>query len=278
MRWPPFRHVVFDCDSTLSAIEGIDALASRTGAAGRVEALTNAAMDGQVPLQDVYGERLQAASPTRADVLALREVYKRNAVEDAAAVIATLRELGHEVYVISGGLEEPVRQFAVWLGVPATHVRAVGVRYDQLAGQWWLRQADRPAERYLSYEQGALALSDGKAGVLASLVGEEPGARLLLGDGISDLLAARAVDLFVGYGGVVGRERVRAESPVFLTARSLAPVLPLAAGWAARRRAGGEHTALFDKASRMLDAGYVKFRESRLEEKFRGARDADRSR
>ena len=56
-----FRTVVFDCDSTLSAIEGIDELAGEHRSA--VTELTEAAMRGEVPLQDVYGRRLALIRP-----------------------------------------------------------------------------------------------------------------------------------------------------------------------------------------------------------------------
>ena len=44
MRWPPFQHVIFDCDSTLTTVEGIDALAKSAGKGWRVSVLTEAAM------------------------------------------------------------------------------------------------------------------------------------------------------------------------------------------------------------------------------------------
>ncbi|MCC6606951.1 MAG: phosphoserine phosphatase, partial [Anaerolineae bacterium] len=31
MRWPPYKHVFFDCDSTLTTVEGIDVLAETAG-------------------------------------------------------------------------------------------------------------------------------------------------------------------------------------------------------------------------------------------------------
>ena len=40
MRWPPFEHIFFDCDSTLTAVEGIDVLAETMGKRLRVETLT----------------------------------------------------------------------------------------------------------------------------------------------------------------------------------------------------------------------------------------------
>ncbi len=247
MRWPPYRHVFFDCDSTLTRVEGIDVLAEQAGRADSVQSLTEAAMNGTVDLEDVYGERLAQINPTLAQIQALRQVYKDNAVADAKMVIAVLQHLGHETYIVSGGLEEPVREFGISLGVPGGHIRAVGVEYDQLVGAWWSHHQDQEA-RYLDYGRGALAVSEGKEEIVRDLVGHEPGRTLLVGDGTSDLLAGEAVDLFVGYGGVAVRPKVRQHAPAFIEATGLAAVLPLAAGPAAMARLEKpSHRALFSQ-------------------------------
>jgi phosphoserine phosphatase len=217
MRWPYYEHIFFDCDSTLSTIEGIDILAESAGKRWRVEVLTNAAMDGKLDLEDVYAKRLQAVRPTREQIYQIRNAYKRNIVADAQQMIAALHHLGHKVYIISGGLEEPVAEFGVFLGVPRERIRAVAVNYNQLSGRWWLSYRDdlddNVQERYLDFEESALTVSDGKAEIVRELQGAAHGRSLLIGDGSSDLLAGRAVDLFVGFGGVVSRDRVRAEAP-----------------------------------------------------------------
>ena len=59
----PVDEIFFDCDSTLSTIEGIDELARLKGVEARIVELTNAAMDGKIPLQEVYAERLEACWP-----------------------------------------------------------------------------------------------------------------------------------------------------------------------------------------------------------------------
>ena len=64
-RWASFDLIFFDCDSTLSTIEGIDELARLKGKEGRVGLLTNKAMDGELDLADVYGKRLRAINRTR---------------------------------------------------------------------------------------------------------------------------------------------------------------------------------------------------------------------
>ena len=84
----PYRHVFFDCDSNLTRVEGIDVLAEQAGRAESVQSLTEAAMNGEVDLEDVHGERLAQINPTRTQIQALRQVYKDNAVADAKMVSA----------------------------------------------------------------------------------------------------------------------------------------------------------------------------------------------
>ena len=56
--WRAFDLIFFDCDSTLSHIEGIDELARQKGIFDEVQQLTAAAMDGEVHLSSVYDRRL----------------------------------------------------------------------------------------------------------------------------------------------------------------------------------------------------------------------------
>src|SRR5690554_6287884 len=87
-----FASIVFDCDSTLAAIEGIDELAGDRIA--EVRALTDAAMQGEIPLEDVYGRRLDIIRPDRDAVEALGRLYIARMVEDAADTVAALVWLG----------------------------------------------------------------------------------------------------------------------------------------------------------------------------------------
>jgi phosphoserine phosphatase len=272
MRWPPYKHVFFDCDSTLSTVEGIDILAKTAGKKWRVEVLTNAAMDGLLDLEDVYAKRLQAVNPTREQIREIRRVYKRNLVEDAKEVIAALHDLGHNVYIISGGLAEPVEEFGVFLGVPRNRIRAVNVDYNHLSGKWW---EDPTNLRYLNFEEGALTVSDGKAQIVKELLGNQNGRSLLIGDGSSDLMAGAAVDLFVGFGGVVARQRVFENAPVFLHSPSISPILALASGPAAvRQTIGTNHALLFHKALNLIQTGALSFTDERIKSKFTTAFNA----
>jgi phosphoserine phosphatase len=262
--WPGFQFVFFDCDSTLSSIEGIDELARPKGKLDEVKRLTSAAMDGEVHLQSVYDRRLELLSPTRAEIRELERHYRQTLVPDAAEVLQALQAAGREVFIVSGGLVEAVQPFGEWLGVPPQHIRAVDVRYNSLSGQWWDYQQDRwgtrPDVEYLDPADTPLIETDGKIRVIQELRAGRSGRAVLVGDGVSDLAACAVVDLMVGFGGVVIRERVAAEADVFIKSNSLAPVLPLVLTEAERTRwADSAFAAVLNKGIRLIESGEVVF-------------------
>ncbi len=270
--WQAYDLVFFDCDSTLSAIEGIDELARLKGKAERVGLLTNKAMDGELDLADVYGKRLRAIKPTLGQLKAVEERYWETVVEDAPEVIAALQVLGKRVFIISGGLIDAVRGFGRRLGLTPERIRAVELEYNELSGRWWDYHEPRTqqAKTYLDYSEGPLTVSSGKSKIISELAGDAPGRRLMIGDGASDLATKPLVDCFVGYGGVVAREAVKAEADVFLHAPSLAPILPLAAGRHGYfALLGGPHEALFRKGITLtLEEPPALFKQADLRQRF----------
>ena len=214
--------------------------------------MTRQAMEGEVDLESVYAERLRLLQPTRADLQRIAASYRTEVVPHAREVVAALVFLGRQVHIVSGGLAEPVTAFGDWLGIGAENVHAVDLEFDQLAGRWWeyAGQTENPAEAYLDFVSGPLSQSRGKGAVI-SQARSGPGRAMLVGDGISDLMARSAVELFVGFGGVVRRERVASEADIYVASPSLAPVLPLVARpeeyWACRdtphRRRSSEGSA-----------------------------------
>lgn len=209
---PPYATVVFDCDSTLSAIEGIEELG--VGDA-EIERLTREAMEGGVALEDVFARRLERVRPSRADLERIGRRYVETLVPGAGALVRALRSLGKRVCIVSGGLLPAVAFLARELGIVAQDVHAVAVRFDA-------------AGAYAGFDQGSpLARSGGKRVVLGAL--REKGAPLaFVGDGITDLEAADLSERFVAFGGVERREavlagaRVRCLDPDF---RALVPLL-----------------------------------------------------
>ncbi len=265
--WAPFELIFFDCDSTLSTLEGIDELARWQGRDEEVAALTAQAMNGEVPLEAVYGRRLDLLQPTREQLRQLGKAYAAALVPGAAEVVAALLAAGRTVFIVSGGLAEAVRDFRVGLGIPAEHIHAVHTEHDELSGQWWERwkhpHGRNPDERYQAHDAGPLTLGAGKADIVRRLRVRHRGRALLVGDGTSDLEARVAVDLFVGFGGVAARERVRAGADVFMQGPGLEAILPLAL---ARPALPEPHAAVYAAGVAALRGPAVSFRHAAARE------------
>lgn len=208
----PFDLIVFDCDSTLCAIEGIDELARRAGVGTEVAELTRAAMDGSLPLEAVYGPRLELIRPDRVAIEWLGVRYCETQVEGAREVMAALHRLGKEVHIVSAGIRHAVQALARRLGVPLSRVHAVDVSFGA-------------AGRYAGFDAGSpLTRAGGKARVCEGLgAGTRPA--VMVGDGVTDLEAADAGVCVIGFGGVVAREVVRERAHRFVAGPSLISVL-----------------------------------------------------
>ncbi len=211
---PPYATVVFDCDSTLSGVEGIDELAAEHKP--EIAALTERAMNGELALEEVYAARLDLIRPTRADVERVAAEYERQAVPNAAALICALRASGKRVVIVSGGLLPAVLPFALALGCEQRDVQAVDVQFDASGA-------------YRGFDSASpLARSGGKPPILAALASEtSPGSLAFIGDGMTDLEAAGEVQRFIAFGGVVRREAVFEAAAVHCAACDFAALVPL---------------------------------------------------
>ena len=240
-----YRTVVFDCDSTLSRLEGIEELAAEHRR--EVETLTDAAMRGEVSLDEVYGRRLDLIRPTREAVMALITQYVDGLVEDAAETVAALLAAGLDIRIASGGLQPAVAGLARHLGLSDDRVSAVDIRFSD-DGAYAGFDAEAPC-----------AHADGKREVIDRwrAAGME-GPVMFVGDGATDLEARDAVDLFVAYAGVMARPAVVAAAPVVIRSESLAPILPLALGGVRLEDAAARD--LYDRGKALIDEGEVQWR------------------
>jgi phosphoserine phosphatase len=197
---PRYNSVILDVDSTLAALEGIDWLAAQRGpdVVARVAALTDRAMQGEIALESVYGERLALVRPGRAELAALAEAYAAAVVPGAAEAIARLREAGVRVALVSGGIRQSIIPLARSLGIAPQDVHAVDVVVD-MGGQYFAFDAGSP-----------LTTQSGKRGVAAALLadGGLPRPALAVGDGATDVAMKDAADAFAAFTGVVRREAV----------------------------------------------------------------------
>lgn len=166
-------------------------------------------MNGEIQLEEVYARRLDMIRPTRSAVEALGQQYVASMVPGAEETVARLREAGAVIHLVTAGIEQAVRPLADRLGIRP--VSAVRLRFA----------ADGS---YAGFDPSVLTQGGGKEIVVRDIRARSHGTAALIGDGASDLEAKPALDLFIGFGGVHIRPRVRDNADVFVT--DLPAVIP----------------------------------------------------
>ena len=187
-------------DSTLCAIEGIDWLASRRDDAlrDRVAQTTEMAMRGEIAVEQVYAERLNAVRPSYEEIVELGRAYGDCIEPGVVKSLAQLTNAGIRVVLVTGGIREAILPLADALGLPENAVNAVSIHFGE-------------SGEYGGFDdQSPLTRNGGKVEVVRGLGLDRP--TLGVGDGITDLelriADPPAVDAFVAYTGVVSRDAV----------------------------------------------------------------------
>jgi phosphoserine phosphatase len=187
---------VLDVDSTLSGIEGIDWLASLRGAEVKAwsSALTERAMEGKLPIEAVYSERMGAIRPALAEIQELGRVYVERVAPRARETLTELRARGIELVMVSGGLREAILPLAGELGVDEQRVHAVSVFFDEDGN-------------YAGFdERSPLTRQDGKRITVRDMGLRGP--ILAVGDGMTDCEMRQVVEGFAAFTGFMRREPV----------------------------------------------------------------------
>ena len=191
-----YNSVIFDVDSTLSGIEGIDWLAALRGPEMEAwsSSLTERAMKGELPIEAVYGERMKAVRPSAREIEALGREYVERIAPGAKSTLAELRKNGIQLLMVSGGLREAIIPLAVELGVPDRSLYAVSVFFDGKG-------------EYAGFENTSLLTQQlGKRITVQAMSLRGP--TLAVGDGMTDSEMKPVVTSFAAFTGFTRREPV----------------------------------------------------------------------
>lgn len=194
-----------DCDSTLSTIEGIDELARARGpeVLEKVEALTNAAMNGEIPISEVFPRRMDLIRPDHALCEEVAQNYIDRKVEGSGELVDLLKIKGWTPVILSGGFAPLIEPLAAHLGI--ADIEAMPLQLNE-NGEYVDFGRDYPTTRNHGKNQ---IIREWKEALL-------PERTIMIGDGISDLETKSDVDLFVGFGGVVERKAVKQSAGLWL--------------------------------------------------------------
>ena len=206
--------IVFDCDSTLSSIEGIDELAGAAGAdvSQKIADMTNAAMNGEIPIESVFAKRLEIIQPNQKAVDEVGQKYIETVEPNAKKVVDTLKEQGWTPFILSAGYTQAIAPLAKYLGIET--IEAVNLFFHE-DGSYKDFDSSYPTTR-----------NGGKLDIINKLKQKySPEKIVMVGDGISDLETKPGVDIFFGFGRYVTRDKVKSESGYYI--QDLAEVLPI---------------------------------------------------
>jgi phosphoserine phosphatase len=177
--------IVLDADSTLLQGEVIDLLAARGECATEVAAVTEAAMAGELDFEAALRQRVRLlAGLKRHDLDAVRSEMRL--APGARTLVRTLKRLGYELAVVSGGFVQVIEAMVADLGVDHLAANTLVVDGDVVTGELAGPIVDRAGKA------AALARFAEAAGV--------PLARTIaVGDGANDIDMLAAAGLGIAF-------------------------------------------------------------------------------
>lgn len=199
----PFDAIVFDCDGTLSTIEGIDYLAELNKVADKVSQLTEIAMAKTGLTPEIYEQRLTFVKPSFTDLIALGNAYCQHAMPEIKTIIQLLHQQHKAIFILSAGIKQSVMMLANYLNIPEKNTHAVEVYLQN--------------NHYHDFDrQSPLIHNDGKRNFIQIIKKNYP--RILyVGDGLNDLAVKNDVSRFVGFGGAFYRQNIADASDFYIT-------------------------------------------------------------
>ncbi len=197
-----YKQIFFDFDSTLVAAETLDLLADLAGVGPQVRRLTEASMNGELPIEEVFEKKMDMIAPSL-EMIELLHARPSLFVKGVREVVEVLHRLDKEVFILTSNFTRVVAPYAQTLGIPETHMIANELFHDEQG-------------YYIGMDaSSALAHTGGKRIMIDRFIHRKEEA-VMIGDSVTDLACQPSVHRFIGFGGVVARDAVRAKADIFV--------------------------------------------------------------
>ena len=197
--------VCFDVDSTVITEESIDVLALSLGVGDLVSQMTSSAMGGFTLFEDALKSRLDLINPSFENIENLKKNHPLQLTCGLETLINKLHNKGTHVYLVSGGFRQMINPIALKLKIPFENIYANNLLFDE-DGNYNGFDTNEPTSK-----------DGGKAKVIDKLI-EQHNCKcvVMIGDGITDMQAKPPAKLFIGYGGIIERSKVKLGSDWFI--------------------------------------------------------------
>ena len=197
--------VLFDLDSTISKIEGLDYLATLKGLGNEIKLITEKTMSGEMSFQETFPKKINLLSPSIKEQEKLGFIYLKNLSLGFELLLNKLFKNNIKVGILSANFEIPIKILADKLNI--NHDLCFCNKTE------FFENGDF---KYFDDSQ-LLAQENGKGVVISSLKSKFPRENVVfIGDSVGDMFAGKNADMFIGYGGAVKREQVYKNSEHFV--------------------------------------------------------------
>lgn len=201
----------FDVDSTVVKTEGIDIMGTCFGVGKQIAELTRNAMGGSMKFQDALAQRLDLMGEHGMTRAGLEKCVKNHGQPQWSPkireVIKAFHDQGTVVYLVSGGFVNMLNPLAKELNIPYENVYGNEILFDEKGA-------------YSGFNKNAPTCSSGGKPKVLSMMKRKHGYKtmFMFGDGATDLEARTQgpASVFIGYGGMQVREKVKKGSDWFV--------------------------------------------------------------
>ncbi len=199
----PIRNFVFDFDSTLTSVEGLDVLAEislknnpeRDEVVKKIQEITDLGIDGDISFTDSLSRRIALLKANKSQLGELIDFLKTKLSDSVKANQQFFEKYRDQIYVISCGFKEFIEPVVADLGIAPERVFANTFKYDQNGTIIGFDEAN------------PLSQHNGKVNCLkeSGIDGEIQ----IIGDGYSDYVMRRegVADKFFAYTENVSRKK-----------------------------------------------------------------------
>ncbi|CAG0905527.1 unnamed protein product [Cyprideis torosa] len=203
--WRSADAVCFDVDSTVCPTEAIDELAAFCGKANIVAQVTSQAMGGALDFRDALRLRLNLIKPSLKDVNDFMRLKPPALSPGVKELVQLLHSRKVAVYLVSGGFTSIIKLVATELGISHDRIFANKLMFYQDG-------------TYAGFDEKCPTSAQGGKTRVVQELKDEYGYKTIVsvGDGWTDLETCPPADAFIGFGGCVVREKVRAEAGWFV--------------------------------------------------------------
>jgi len=194
--------------STVIQEEGIDVLAAHLGQGDAVAALTKQAMEGGLPFQDALALRLNLLQPSRRNIQDCLQQHPFQLTPGVADFIQSLQQAQKQVYLVSGGFRIMIEPIAQQLHISKDHIVANTLLFkDDADGSYAGFDPTEPTSADMGKPKALTRIQ--QQGGYQTMV--------MMGDGATDAQAKPPAATFIGFGGVVRREKVMSLADWFVS-------------------------------------------------------------